>query len=185
MLDEKIVDLYWCRDERAIHETAHKYGAYCHSIAWNIVHNREDSEECVNDTWLRAWNGIPPQRPTKLRMFLAKITRNLAFDKYKAQTAQKRGGEIETVLYELAECITASETVEDHVIAQELKGAVNKFVCDLPLREGNVFVRRYFFAETAAQIGQKYGMSAGNVMVTLSRTRQKLRVYLEKEGYLP
>lgn len=184
MRDEKILELYWRRDEAAIRETADKYGAYCHSVAGNILHSPEDCEECVNDTWLRAWNVIPPQCPRSLRMFLAKITRNLAFDRYKAQTAQKRSGEIVLVLDELAQCVTSGVSTEDHVIAEELKQAVNRFVNALPRREANLFVCRYFFVQSAAQIGSRYGLSAGNVMVILSRTRQKLRAYLEKEGYL-
>lgn len=185
MLDEKIVELYWNRDENAISATAEKYGGYCSSIAGNILHSVEDCEECVNDTWLRTWYAIPPQRPRNLRMFLAKITRNLAFDRYKAQTADKRSGEITVILDELAECITTGVTAEDHVIANALKDTVNRFVRKLPLREGNVFVRRYFFGETAEDIGNRYGLSAGNVMVILSRTRQKLRIHLKKEGFLP
>ncbi|MBO5868644.1 MAG: sigma-70 family RNA polymerase sigma factor [Oscillospiraceae bacterium] len=185
MQDEGILQLYWNRDEQAIEETAAKYGAYCNSIAWNILYNREDCQECVNDTWLQAWNIIPPQRPQRLRAFLGKITRNLAFDRYKAQNTKKRGGELEFVLYELAQCIAFNESLEERVSAEELKRLVNDFVRNLPDRERNVFVRRYFFVESAAQIGQRYQTSAGNVMVILSRTRKKLRAFLEKEGYLP
>ena len=185
MQDEKIVQLYWDRDEEAIRETEEKYGTYCDAVAWNILHDREDSRECVNDTLLRAWNAMPPQRPQKLRMFLAKITRNLAFDKYKAKTAAKRGGETELVLYELAECVAAGESLEETVIVGELVAAVNRFVAALPARERNVFIRRYFFTETTAQIGERYALSVKNVTVILSRTRRKLRVFLEKGGYLP
>ena len=185
MEDENIIRLYWDRDEQAIRETADKYGTYCDAVAWNILRNREDSRECVNDTWFRAWNAMPPQRPQKLRMFLAKITRNLAFDKYKANTAAKRGGETELVLFELAECVAAGESLEETVIAGELAAAVNRFVGALPARERNVFVRRYFFTESTAQIGEKYSLSAKNVTVILSRTRTKLRAFLEKEGFLP
>lgn len=185
MQDEKIVQLYWDRDEQAIRETADKYGTYCEAVAWNILRDREDSQECVNDTWLRTWNAIPPQRPRKLRMFLAKITRNLAFDKYKANNAVKRGGEMERVLYELAECTAGGTSLEDTAIASELADAVNRFVRALPERERNVFARRYFFAETMVEIGQRYGLSGKNVTVILTRTRKKLREYLKKGGYLP
>lgn len=109
MDDKQIIELYWQRNEDAIHETSLKYGSYCYSIAHNILSNNEDSEECVNDTWLKAWNSIPPQRPVHLKMFLAKITRNLSFDKYKAGKAAKRGnGEIAVVLDELSECLPSS-----------------------------------------------------------------------------
>lgn len=183
MQDEMILELYWNRDETAIGATAEKYGTYCTCIAQNILHSPEDCEECVNDTWLRTWNAIPPQKPNCLRMFLAKITRNLAFDRYKAQSAQKRNKEMEMVLDELADCLTTGITAEDHAVGKELEKAINTFLKALPEREGNVFIRRYFFVETPADIGKRYGISAGNVVVILTRTRQKLRVYLQKEGY--
>lgn len=183
MQDEMILELYWNRDETAIGATAEKYGTYCTCIAQNILHSPEDCEECVNDTWLRTWNAIPPQRPKCLGAFLAKITRNLAFDRYKAQSAQKRNKEMEMVLDELADCLTTGITAEDHAVGKELEKAINTFLKALPEREGNLFIRRYFFVETPADIGKRYGISAGNVVVILTRTRQKLRVYLQKEGY--
>ena len=183
MEDAKILQLYWERNETAITETADKYGTYCTCIAQNILHSPEDCEECVNDTWLRTWNAIPPQRPKCLGAFLAKITRNLAFDRYKAQSAQKRNKEMEMVLDELADCLTTGITAEDHAVGKELEKAINTFLKALPEREGNLFIRRYFFVETPADIGKRYGISAGNVVVILTRTRQKLRVYLQKEGY--
>lgn len=183
MQDEMILELYWNRDETAIGATAEKYGTYCTCIAQNILHSPEDCEECVNDTWLRTWNAIPPQRPKCLGAFLAKITRNLAFDRYKAQTAQKRNKEMECVLEELDQCVHCGISAEDHVIAEQLRMAVNEFVKALPQRDGNIFIRRYFFAEPVADIGRKYGLSSGNVAVILTRTRQKLRAHLEKEGY--
>lgn len=183
MEDAKILQLYWDRNEAAIKETAERYGDYCHSVASNILSSPEDCEECVNDTYLRAWNGIPPQRPKCLGAFLAKITRNLAFDRYKAQTAQKRNKEMECILDELDQCISTGVDAEDCVIAEELRMAVNRFVKALPQREANVFIRRYFFAESPTDIGRRYSLSAGNVAVILTRTRQKLKAFLEKEGY--
>lgn len=184
MQDEKILDLFWSRDEAAIEQTQAKYGAYCSSVARNILQSPEDCEECVNDTWLRAWNAIPPQRPKRLRMFLAKITRNLAFDRYKTQSAQKRNAEAEVVLAELEQCLTTGISTEDHVLARELEIAMGRFVKDLPAREANVFVRRYFFADPIGDIAKRYSLTTGNVTVILARTRQKLRAYLKKEGYL-
>lgn len=185
MEDAQIVELYWRRDETAIRETEGKYGAYCRRVADSILHNAQDTEECVNDTWLRAWNAIPPQRPAALRMFLAKITRNLAFDRFRGQTAGKRGGgETELILEELGECLSTGETSETRLLLRELEGAVNQFVRGLPERECNVFVRRYFFAETAAAIAGRYGLTANHVTVILSRTRRKLKEHLKKEGYL-
>ena len=184
MEDDQIVALYWQKNADAIAETNGKYGAYCFAIADNILRSKEDAEECVNDTWLHAWNAMPPQRPRRLKLFLAKITRNLSFNRFHAGTAQKRGGgEMELVLDELAECIAAESDVESAYEAKELGQSVNRFIRTLPERHGNVFVRRYFFTESAAVIAKRYGLTENNVMVILSRTRKKLKAHLIKEGY--
>ena len=184
MEDHQIIELYWQKNADAISETADKYGSYCFAIAENILHNAEDSEECVNDTWLRAWNAIPPQKPGVLRMFLAKITRNLAFNRFNARNAEKRGsGEIALVLDELGECLGGADA-EAAYEAKELRQSIRRFVRTLPEREGNVLVRRYFFAEPVADIAKRYGLTENNVMVILSRTRKKLKAHLLKEGYL-
>ncbi len=184
MEDYKIVALYWKKDENAINETSRKYGAYCFAIADNILHNKEDSEECVNDTWLKAWNAMPPQRPTKLQIFLAKITRNLSFNRFNARSAEKRGGgEIVLVLDELAECIASETDVASEYEAKEIGQCIRRFVKALPERDGNIFVRRYFFTESITQIAQKYSLTENNVMVILSRTRKKLKAHLIKEGF--
>jgi len=183
--DHQIIDLYWHRSPDAIDQTAGKYGAYCFAIAENILHSPEDSEECVNDTWLHAWNAIPPQRPNVLRLFLAKLTRGLAFDRYRAQKAKKRGGgEMALVLDELAECLSGGTSVEEAYEGQELGQCIRRFVRELPQRDGNVFVRRYFFTEPVAVIAKRYGLTENYVMVLLSRTRKKLKAHLQKEGYL-
>ena len=184
MEDYQIVGLYWKRDENAIKETSDKYGTYCFAIADNILQNTEDSEECVNDTWLNAWNAMPPQRPARLRMFLVKITRNLSFNRFNARSAQKRGGgEIVLVLDELAECIASETDVASEYEAKELGQSIRKFVQSLPERDGNIFVRRYFFTEPIAQIAKKYGLTENNVTVILSRIRKKLKTHLVKEGF--
>lgn len=184
MEDSHIVELYWQKNADAIKETDRKYGAYCFAIADNILRSSEDSEECVNDTWLNAWNAIPPQKPAKLQMFLAKITRNLSFNRFNARSAEKRGGgEILLVLDELAECLASESDVESEYEARELGRYIRRFVQKLPEREGNVFVRRYFFTETVAEIAKRYGLSENNVMVILSRTRKKLKAQLIKEGF--
>lgn len=184
MRDEQIVELYWRREERAVEETDRKYGPYCHTVAYNILHNHEDSEECVSDTWLRSWNAMPPHRPAKLQLFLAKITRNLAFDRFKRNTAHKRGaGEMTLVLDELEECIPGPTDVEAELEAKELAQTVNRFARQLPERERNLFVRRYFFTEPVSRIAEKYGLTENNTSVILSRVRQKLKAHLEKEGY--
>ncbi len=185
MTDEKIMDMYRNRQEEAVRETAMKYGAYCFRVADAILKNREDSEECVNDTWLRAWNAIPPAYPDCLRMFLAKITRNLSFNRYRRDRAVKRGGgEIELVLEELGECVSDGSDMEGQILARELGRTITDFVYGLSLREGNIFVRRYFFAERVEEIALRYGLKENHVSVILSRTRKALRAYLEKEGYV-
>jgi len=185
MEDSRIVELYRQKDPGAITESDLKYGTYCFAIADNILHSHEDSEECVNDTWLRAWNAIPPQKPANLKLFFAKITRNLAFNRFRARSAEKRGGgEIHLVLEELAECLAGEETVESAYAAKELGQCIRVFVRALPEREGNVFVRRYFFTEPVADIAKRYGLTANNVMVILSRTRSKLKTHLIREGFI-
>lgn len=184
MEDAQIIELYWQRNADAIAETAEKYGAYCFQIAENILHDTGDCEECVNDTWMRAWNSIPPQRPKILRLFLAKITRRLAFDRLNVRNAQKRGGgELPLILDELEECLGGADA-QAQVEAKELGECIRRFVRSLPEREGNVLARRYFFAEPVADIAKRYGLSENNVTVILSRTRKKLRAYLIKEGYM-
>lgn len=184
MEDREIVELYWQRDADAIAETARKYGGYCFSIADSILHSAGDAEECVNDTWLRAWNGMPPQRPAALRLFLARITRNLAFDRFRRENAAKRSGGLSLVLEELEECVSGGGDAAAAWEARELGEAIRRFVAALPEQEGNVLVRRYFFVEPVAEIAERYGLTENHVSVILSRTRRKLRTYLVKEGYL-
>ena len=182
--DAQIIDFYWNRDARAISASMDRYGAYCFSIANGILDNVQDAEECVNDTWLRAWNAIPPTRPTVLKVFFAKITRHLSFDKYKAgKTLKRGGGNIQLVLDELAECIADESDVEGQVDAKELGKVINQFVASLTEREQNLFVRRYFFSDSVGQIADRYGMNQNHVNVTLSRVRKRLRSHLSKEGY--
>lgn len=185
MDDRQIIELYWQRNADAVSETAKKYGAFCFAIAKNILHNTEDAEECVNDTWLHAWNAIPPQKPGVLRLFLARITRNLSLDRFHARNAGKRGGgETALVLDELAECLGGGADTEAAFEAGELQQFIRRFVRALPQRDGNVLVRRYFFAEPVADIAKRYGLTENNVAVILSRTRRKLKEDLLKEGYL-
>jgi len=184
MTDKQIVALFWQRDEAALRESESAYGAYCRALAERIV-SAEDAAECVNDAYLRAWNAIPPERPAHLRAFLAKLTRNLALDRYRACGAEKRGsGEAAAVLDELAEVLGSRESAESAVTARELGEAVSRFVRGLPRREGDIFVRRCFFADGTAQLADRYGMTENSVKTALSRTRKKLRTYLESEGYL-
>lgn len=184
MKDETIIDLYFKRDENAIVESDIKYGAYCRTVADNILHSREDTEECVNDMWLRAWNSMPPTRPNVLKLFFARITRNISFDRYKRDHAKKRGGgELDVALSELEECIAAHSDVEDEIEALELEASINRFLDTVSVNERNIFIRRYFYVEKASDIAERYGMREGGVFVILSRTRAKLKKHLTDEGY--
>lgn len=183
MTDEAIIDMYFDRDEEAIRASDIKYGRYCIAVADNILANLEDAEECVNDTWLRAWNAIPPERPNVLKLFFARITRNLAINRYRASNAKKRGcGEITAVLEELEGCISDKST-ESMFDSAELSRAVNSFLEELEARERAIFLRRYFFAEDTETIAMRYAIKNGNVRTVLSRTRKKLKAYLIKEGF--
>ena len=184
MEDTLIIDLYFERNEQAIAETEQKYGKYCFTVANNILSNGQDSEECVNDTYVKAWNSMPPQRPSALKLFLARITRNLAFDKVKKETRQKRGGSNLTLaLDEISEVVSDGESVEDEIEAKELMLSVNSFLRTLTARDCNVFVCRYFYLDSIDKIAEKYGLSDKNVSKILSRTRIKLREYLINKGY--
>ena len=185
MEDAQIVKLYWERNPEAIARSREKYEIYCFSLADRIVNSREDAEECVNDTWLHAWNGMPPHRPSALRIFLAKITRRVALNRWKAASAQKRGGgQLPLVLDELSECVSGQEDVEGAVEARELRRLLDQFIRELPAREGNILLRRYFFTEPVGEIARRWGLTENHVSVLLSRTRKKLKALLEKEGYL-
>ncbi|MBQ8613263.1 MAG: sigma-70 family RNA polymerase sigma factor [Ruminiclostridium sp.] len=183
MEDSTIIELYWKRNEKAIEETDKKYGAYCFAIANNILANKEDSDECVNDTWLRTWNVIPPKRPDKFRLFLGKITRNLSFDKYKKSNAAKRRGEMSVILGELSECVSGGNTTDDTVDMKLLGEAISRYLMTASERDRGIFIRRYFYAESMNVISAAYGITANNASAALSRTRQRLRQYLEKEGF--
>ena len=179
MEDRDIIEMYFARDERAISETSSKYGSYCGSIAMNILGSREDTEECVNDTWLRAWNSIPPHRPNLLRVFLGKIARNLALDRYKARTAEKRmGGEFAMSLDELDDCIG---TVDERESA-EIGESISRFLRTQPKQTRSVFVCRYFYCDSIADIAKRFSISEAKVKTMLFRTRGKLKIHLEGEG---
>lgn len=184
MDDRQIIELYFERDEQAIAETQNKYGKYCLTVANNILSNEQDSEECVNDTYNKTWNVIPPQKPNNLKLFLAKIVRNLALDKLKSETRKKRGGNnFELALDEISEIISDGESVEAELESKEFMKSVNSFLHTLPLRDCNVFISRYFYLDSIEKIAKKYGLSVANVSKILSRTRTKLKEFLSKEGY--
>lgn len=183
MEDSSIVNLYWQRSDKAISETNRKYGRYCHTIAYNICGVNEDAEECVNDTWFRAWNLMPDKRPASLSTFLGKITRNLALDILKAKNRKKRGGgEGFIALDELEECIPDETNLERDIESREFEAAIGIFVSGLPETEKKVFVLRYWFLSPVTEISDKLGFSQSKTKSILFRTRKKLREYLQEEG---
>lgn len=183
MEDKQIVELYWARSETAIAETEKKYGHYCHYIAYQILYNDEDAKEVVNDTYLKTWNTIPPQRPDSLRPYVGMISRQLALDVYKEQHAQKRGGQVSLVLDELSECIPDNDSGADIGESVALSDALSRFIWTLPQRTRNIFVRRYFYISTIAEIAKDFSMKESNVTMHLLRTRKKLEQFLKKEGF--
>lgn len=183
MDDRAIVDLYWRRDETAIAATQTKYSPYCYRIAANILADSQDAEECVNDTWLRAWNAMPPHRPVHLPGFLGKITRSLAVDTVRSHSARKRGGGTYLMaLEELTDCVPAVPGAERAAEDRELAEILDRFLRTLPERDCNVFLRRYWYVESLETIARRYGLRENTVKTCLFRTRNKLRSYLEKEG---
>lgn len=185
MDDARIIDLYWARAEEAIDETAAKYGGYCHAIAYNILGDREDSEECVSDTYMRAWNAMPPQKPNNLRTFLGKITRNLSLNKYEKNTAKKRGSnQVDLALEELQECIPSGETVEQAAEGTVIAGIIGEFLESLPPETRRIFMRRYWYLSSIKEIALDYGLGESKVKMTLLRARNGLKEALEKEGII-
>ena len=183
MEDHAIIDLYWARDEQALTETQQKYGAYCWAIAHNILKNKEDTEECVNDTYMRAWHAMPPHRPGALGAFLGKITRNLSLDRYKHTRAEKRGGgQVAAALDELGESVPGGTQPEQELAAAELSRVLDRFLRNLPEKECCMFLRRYWYVDSIQEISLRYGMAEGSVKSNLFRIRQRLKRYLEEEG---
>ena len=183
MEDSAIVDLYWQRSDRAISETDRKYGRYCHAIAYNFCANNEDAEECVNDTWFRAWNLMPDKRPSVLSSFLGTITRSIAINLYKAKTRKKRGGgELALALDEISDCIPSNADLERSYESQELEAAIGRFVESLSETEQKIFVSRYWYLASIAEISERLHFSQGKTKSALFRIRNKLRVYLQEEG---
>ena len=184
MDDDKIINLFWKRSEIAINEVRVKYSRYCYSIAIRILQNNEDAEECVSDTFLRAWGAIPPARPSNLRTFLGKITRNLSLNYLEKRTADKRGGgQIELILSELEESIPSIETdIEGIMNERAVIDVINNFLEGLSVDQRKVFVRRYWYGSNIKEIGKDYGFTESKVKSILFRLRKNLKRELEKEG---
>jgi RNA polymerase sigma factor (sigma-70 family) len=183
MDDHEIIMLYLERSEMAIYETANKYSKYCKYISFNILHNNEDVEECINETYLRLWNTIPPNYPNNLLTFLGKIVRNLSLNKFKQYVAKKRGeGSIELLLSELDECIPSKNNVEKAMEEIHLVKVLNNFLFKLPKIKRVIFVRRYWYISSINEISKQYNMSESKVKSMLFRIRNQLKNYLEEEG---
>ena len=181
MEDNKIVDLYWQRSEDAVPETAAKYGSYCRIIAYNILADYEDAEECVNDTWLGAWNSMPKNRPSMLAPYLAKLTRWISLGRLRDRNCLKRGGgQTSVVLEELSECLDAGIDVEKQVERKELAAAIRRFLAGLDEQPCQVFLARYWFMASIDEIAEKFEFSQSKVKSMLMRTRRALRAYLEE-----
>ena len=184
MEDLEIVNLYWDRDESAITQTDRKYGGYCRKISFCILADREDSEECVNDTYLQTWNTIPPRRPQRLATYLGKICRNISINLYEKLHAQKRGkSEAEMCLDELAEVVGTGPDVEDQIQLSMLTEALNRFLAGTGEEQRKIFVQRYWHMMSVREISGDLGISESKVKMSLMRTREKLRVFLTDEGY--
>lgn len=184
MTDQKIVELYNSRDERAITQTAKKYGNFLKKISYNIVFDLEDASECVNDTYYRAWNTIPPKKPDILSVFLARITRFVSVDLLRKKTAKRRGGgEYTLTLSELSEIVSGSDDTEDTAMQKEMVRTIDSFLHTLPQKTCDMFVMRYFYGDSIADIAKFCASSESAVKTALFRTREGLKQYLEKEGY--
>lgn len=183
MDDQQLIDLFWARSPDAIGETAKKYGNYCYRIAYHVLANAEDSEECVNDTYFKVWESVPPTRPTRFSAFIGKIARHLAINRYEYLTAEKRGGSrIPLALEELADCIPDHNTPARIVEEKELGKTINRFLGSLTTETRRIFLQRYWSLMSVKDIAEMYGISESKVKMSLMRTRQKLKVFLEKEG---
>lgn len=185
MEDEQILDLYFARNEAAITETDLKYRRYCEKIAYNILGNREDSIECIQDTYLAAWNTIPPKRPQLLRTYLGRLIRNISLNLFEKNHAEKRGGgQLLLVLEELEECIPAKLDPQIEVETRELAKRINEFLRLQKAKERTLFLKRYWYGEEIKDIAKEMEMTEANVKVNLHRTRKKLRIYLQNRGVI-
>ena len=183
MEDAGIIELLFARSEQGIRELDAKYGGTCRRLSYNIVNDWQDAEECVSDTWLSAWNAIPPTRPSPFSAFLGRITRNLSIDRWRRNRAMKRGGcQMELALEELKDCVSGAGSLESDLIRRETLGAVNRFLGELNTVERNVFLCRYWYLESTQEIAEHSGFSQTKIRTMLHRLRGRLDTYLEKEG---
>lgn len=184
MNDSRIIELYWSRDEEAIAETNRKYGNLCRSIAGNILHREQDTEECLNDVRLKVWNAIPPERPRYFKAWLCRVTRNTALNRWHRENAAKRGsGNTALIIEELAECVADDQRIEHLVEGKELVQLLNAWLRELPASDRNLFLQRYWYGMPVKDIAAERGEPANRTAQTLYRLRQTLKQVLDKEGY--
>lgn len=185
MKDKELVEMFLQRDENAIAQAKSEYQTYCVSIAQNILQSREDSEECVSDALLAAWNSIPPNKPDNIKAYLGKITRNLSFSRLRKQKAKRRGGgEITLALEELSQCLPGKSDVAKVVEDAQLGESINRFLLGCSARERSIFIRRYWYVDSVKSIAKRFSTSPNAVKMSLFRTRNKLKAFLEKEGII-
>lgn len=182
--DSKIIDLFYARSEQAITELSAKYGSICNKIAKNILNNILDAEECVSDAYLGAWNTIPPQKPNPLLTYICRIVRNLSIKKYHKNTSVKRNSFYDVALDELEDCIASAKSVEEEISAKELTRLIDSFLNTLDAESRILFVRRYWYSYSISELAEQFGLKKNTVSVRLSRIRDKLRLYLQKEGII-
>ena len=183
MLDDKsIIALFFSRSEKALVELDGKYGKLCHKLSHNILNNRQDAEECVNDAYLSVWNTIPPARPDPLRAYLCKIVRNLSLKSYYRKTAEKRNSAYDAAMQELEDCLSAPDAVEAELETRELTRMIEEFLDGLSEENRAIFLRRYWFSDSYAEIAERAGISEKSVSMRLVRIRNQLRQYLVKRG---
>ena len=184
MDDSAIIALYRARSEEAIRETDRKYAGFCGAIAYGILRSKEDSEECVSDTWLKTWEAIPPKEPSSLKAFVGRITRNLSLDRYRARCTEKRGGgEVPLALEELGDCVSREDTMLSQLEAARMTKSIGDFLRALPKGKRDVFLLRYWYLESLAEIAEETGCTESKVKTDLYRTRRKLKQHLETEGF--
>lgn len=183
MEDSAIIELYWARDEGAITETDRKYGPLCRSLAYNILSDREDSEECVNDTWHRAWDTMPPQRPDSLRAYLGRIVRNLSISRLRRRTAQKRGDGLSLMLSELEDCVPSPHHPEQDMDARELAAAISRWLRAQKQDDRVLFVRRYWYGESVSDLAGEWTLTPNQMAKRMLRLRRSLKQTLEQEGF--
>lgn len=182
MDDGKIIELFYIRSENAIKETAAKYGGICYKLSFNILNNQRDAEECVNDAYLGLWNAIPPAKPNPFSAFLYKLVRNISLKRYRSNNALKRNGPFEKSMDELELTLPSKEDVESLVDAEELKVSVEVFLKELSKENRIIFIRRYWFFDSYADIAKRMGMSQKNISVRLARVRKELQAFLKERG---